>query len=311
MRCRWDGIPLAHALVLAMAWLAVCLCGPHGGAAADEGRRADGEARIVRSEKHDAAPSEAPRRIVKPLISLWQHDKNVDIAPIVKELGFNTVWTDDPPYNGQSWEETHMRRCLQVPGIDCILAKIERVRWGQTHEGSLKHARWVAELSLAHEGIVGLYLNDFYDEVTEGHRTMEQWREIIAAAKAVNPDLPIWVPDYPHHRDAEREYDVDYQGVVVNLWDPSVLPDAEGHLTRAEEKHAGKTIVAGLYLRAGWPRARWLTEEEFKKTLTLYVDHVNAGKLDGLRVFSAGQLERRPEYIGWAREIMRGLKSAD
>ena len=29
--------------------------------------------------------------------------------------------------------------------------------------------------------IIGLYLNDFYDEIEEGYRTMDQWREIIAA----------------------------------------------------------------------------------------------------------------------------------
>jgi hypothetical protein len=38
------------------------------------------------------------------------------------------------------------------------------------------------------------------------------------------------------------------------------------------------------------------------------VDHVNAGKLDGLRIFCACQLIERPEYVRWAKEVLAGLK---
>ncbi len=259
----------------------------------------------VRGE--NATMTEAAKHPDVPLICLWQHQMNVDIAPLVSELGFNTVWTSDPPYTDQLWEATHMYRCLQVPGIDYVFAKIERIQWGQTHEGCLKHAKWVGELSLTHKEIIGLYLNDFYDEIEEGYRTMDQWREIIAAAKAANPDLAIYVPHYPHRGNVERDFDVDYQGVIFNVWDPAYLPDAERHMAQAEEQHAGKIILGGLYLSSGPRRGNWLTEEEFKSILKLYVDAINAGKLHGLRIFSAGQLERRPEYLGWAREVLKDL----
>lgn len=49
---------------------------------------------------------------------------------------------------------------------------------------------------------------------------------------------------------------------------------------------------------------RWLSEEEFKKVLGHYVSMLNKGKITGLRIFSAGQLFKRPEYIDWAKEIL-------
>jgi len=243
-----------------------------------------------------------------PLICLWQHEPDVDISAVVKELGFNTVWTDDPEYAGQQWEATQMYRALQVPGISYVIPKIERAAWGWTQEGSLRSARWIAGLSLEHEEIIGLYLNDFYDEIEDGHRTMEQWREIIAAAKSVNPDLDLWVPHYPHRRNEERAYDIDYQGVILNIWDPRNLDAAQQHLATAEAQHAGKIILGGIYINSGSRRSRWLTEEQFKNTLKLYVEHINAGKLHGLRIFCACQFAERPEYVRWAREAMGDLK---
>ena len=244
----------------------------------------------------------------EPLICLWQHEPDVDITSMVKELGFNTVWTDDPEYTGQKWEETQMYKALQVPGIKYVIPKIERAAWGWTQEGSVKSARWLAQLSLEHPEIIGLYLNDFYDEVEDGHRTMEQWREIIAAAKSVNPNLNLWVPHYPHRGNESQPYDFDYQAVVMNLWNASNIEAAEKHLADTEAQHAGKIIIGGVYINNGSHRERWLTEEQYKNTLKTYVDQINAGKLDGLRIYCACQLKERPEYVTWAKEALSGLK---
>ncbi len=249
-----------------------------------------------------------PRVFGQPLICLWQHEQCVDIAPLVNELGFNTVWTDDPEYTGQRWEETHMYRALQVPGVRYVIPKVERAAWGWTHEASLRSARWLAELALAHDEIIGLYLNDFYDEIEEGHRTMEQWQEIIAAARSANAGLDLWVPHYPHRGNEQRAYDIDYQGVVLNLWDPANLAGAERHLATVEAQHAGRTLIGSLYLDSGAGGGHWLTEDEFRTTLGRCVDHVNAGKLHGLRIFCACQLTQRPEYVGWAKEALRPLR---
>ena len=249
-----------------------------------------------------------PKTSSTPLICLWQHEPEVDIAPLVKDLGFNTVWTDDPQYTGQRWEDTQMYRALQVPGVKYVIPKIERAAWGWTHEESLVSARWIADLSLKHKEIIGLYLNDFYDEIEDGHRTMEQWREIIAAAKSVNPNLDLWVPHYPHRGNEKRAYDIDYQGVIFNIWDPRNLDAADRHLATAEAQHAGKIILGGLYINSGSRHAHWLTEEQFKNVLKLYVEHVNAGKLNGLRIYCACQFVERPEYNRWAKEVMKDLK---
>jgi hypothetical protein len=260
----------------------------------------------AKAEPTDAAP--APKPAGEPLICLWQHEQDVDIAPVVKELGFNVVWTDDDPYDGtQSWEDTHMYRALQVPGVKGVIPKVDRAAWGWTQEIALRHAKWVAELSLEHKEIIGLYLNDFYDEVEDGHRTMEQWREIIAAVRSVNPTLNLWVPSYPHRSNENQAYDFDYQGVILNLWDPRNLETADQHLTTAEAQHAGKLILGGVYINSGSRRARWLTEEQFKSALKLFVNHINAGKLNGLRVYCASQFVERPEYVAWAKEIMKDL----
>ena len=245
----------------------------------------------------------------KPLICLWQHRQEVDIAPLVKDLGFNTVWTDDEPYRGQTWEDTHMYRALQVAGVEYVIPKVERIQWGQTHEGSVKHARWVAELSPSHREIVGLYLNDFYDEIEDGYRTMEQWREIISAAKDVNPNLSIIVPHYPHRGNQNRPYDFDHDAIVFNVWHHDDVATAEAHLVQAERQHPGVPIITGLYLNSGSDGGHWLAEQEFKTMLGLFVDHLNAGKTAGMRIFCACQLEQRPEYVDWAKGVLKGLRA--
>jgi len=244
------------------------------------------------------------------LISLWNHRRDLDPGPLVEELGFNLIWSHDQPYTGQSWEETHMCKLLQIPGVKYVFAKIERAAWGWTHEQSLNHARWVAELSLKYRGILGMYLNDFYDEVEDGHRTEEQWREIIKTAKDINPDLQLWVPHYPHRDQGRHAFDFDIDGVILNLWgnDPELMAGAKEHLAAGLAHHPDRPVIAGLYLRSGSNGGRWLSEEEFKSVLGLYVELVNSGKLAGLRIFSAGQLLERPEYIGWAKDILEKLQ---
>jgi hypothetical protein len=311
MRCRSDGRARTPDTSLIAATLAVVVgamivlssvsCGagePAASAPSEEGKEMD---------------VQAPRLAGELLICLWQHRQEVDIAPIVKELGFNTVWTDDDPYDGQAWEETHMYRALQAPGIKYVIPKVDRAAWGWTQEIALRHAKWVARLSLEHKEIIALYLNDFYDEIEDGHRTMEQWSEIIAAVKAVNPDLKLIVPHYPHRRNVERPYDFDHDAVIFNLWHHRDISRVEEHLTQAERQHADKPLFTGLYLNSGSGRGggHWLTEEEFKGMLRLFVDHANAGKTAGVRIFCAYQLEQRPEYIEWAKEVLTGLSAPD
>jgi len=284
---------------LIICFALICRCGGVVGAA---------ETTATEGTKVSADTLSGTSRPDRPLICLWQHEPQVNIAPLVKELGFNTVWTDDPEYTGQQWEDTQMYQALQVPGIEHVIPKIERAAWGWTQEGSLKTAKWIAELSLKHKGIIGLYLNDFYDEIEDGHRTMEQWREIVAAAKSVNPNLDLWVPHYPHRGNENRAYDFDYQGVIFNIWDPRNLDAADRHLATAEAQHKGKIVLGGLYLDSGARRGHWLTEEEFRNLLRLYIRHINEGKLDGLRIFCACQLAEKPEYVQWAKEELAQLK---
>ena len=118
------------------------------------------------------------------------------------------------------------------------------------------------------------------------------------------------MPHYPHRANEQRTYDIDYQGVIFNVWDPAYIRDAGKHLIQTESQHAGKTIMGGLYLSSGPQRGRWLTEEEFTGLLGLYVDHINAGKLRGLRIFCPCQLARQPEYVGWAGQVMQRLHRA-
>jgi transcription elongation factor GreA-like protein len=195
------------------------------------------------------------------LISLWNHQRNLDLTDIIEDLGFNLVWTHDQPYSGQAWEDTHMYQCLQVPGIDYVFAKIERAEWGWTHEQSIRHAQWVAIMSKMHPGIIGMYLNDFYDEIEDGNRTEEQWREIIAAAKDINPDLQLWVPHYPHRDQGRHAFDFDIDGVILNLWgnNPELMARAEEHLAAGLAHHPNRKVIAGLYIRAGMDGGR-LTE---------------------------------------------------
>lgn len=244
------------------------------------------------------------------LVSLWNHETRLDLTPLVEELGFNLIWTHDPAYTNQKWEDTHMYKCLQVPGVKYVLAKIERAVWGWTQEESVRHAKWVAELSLKHEGIFGLYLNDFYDEIEEGHRTAEQWCEIIDAAKSVNPNLKLIAPHYPHRKQEKHDFDFPIDGIILNIWGntPELMARAEKHLATGLAHHPNRFVIAGLYLHSGMDGGRWLSEEEFKRVLGHYVSMLNAGKIAGLRIFSAGQLYKRPEYIEWAKEILKNVR---
>lgn len=243
------------------------------------------------------------------LVTMWNHRRDLDITDLVDELGFNLIWSHDDAYSGQAWEDTHMYRLLQVPGVEHVLAKVERAAWGWTHEMSLRHATWVALLSQIHDGIIGIYLNDFYDEVEDGYRTEEEWREIIDAVKSINPDLQLWAPHYPHRDQGRHAFDFDIDTIILNLWgnDPALLANAREHVEAGIAHHPNRNVIAGLYLNAGMDGGRWLTEDEFRFVLGHFVDLVNEGKLAGLRIFAAHQLLERPEYIEWAKEVLSGL----
>ena len=246
----------------------------------------------------------------EPLISVWEHDDKVAIAPIVKEVGFNTVWTHDKPYDGKmKLEETLMYKHMKTPGVRYIIAKIERGIWGWSFDDAMRHAAWIAELSLTHKEIIGLYLNDFYgemEETAEGGHTEQEFRQIIAKAKAINPRLAIWVPCYPR-KDLDKPYDFDIDAVIFSFYDTKLLQKHEALLDRVLEKFPGKPILGSLYLSAG-SEGRWLTEQEFKGLMDFFVEKVNEGKLAGIRVFRVESLIQRPEYVLWLKESLSKLK---
>jgi len=258
----------------------------------------------------DAAAAGKAKVPAGPLICVWEHDAKVDIAPIVRELGVNTLWAHDGPYDGrQEWKDTMMFRALQIPGLKYVVGKIDRKQWGWSYEASLKHAEWMAKLSLKHKEIIGVYLNDYYGEVEEGGKTRQQWDEITARMRAVNPELPIWVPLYPDNGDLDKPYDFDHDAYMFNIWDDREVRKAEVYLTKAEQKHPGEPIITGLYLNSGRDKEKsWLSEADFKYILGVYVNHLNAGKTRGIRFFRVAQFNERPQYLQWAKEVLAGLK---
>lgn len=246
----------------------------------------------------------------EPLISVWEHDDNVNIAQIVKEVGFNTVWTHDKPYDGKmKLEDTLMYRHMKTPGVKYIIAKIERGIWGWTFDDAMRHATWIAELSLTHKEIIGLYLNDFYGEMAEtaeGGHSEKEFRQIIAKAKAINPRLAIWVPCYPR-KDLDKPYDFDIDAIIFSFYDTTLLQKHELLLDRVLKKFEGKPILGSLYLSAG-SEGRWLSELEFRGLMDFFVAKVNEGKLAGIRVFRVDSLIQRSEYIKWLKESLSKLK---
>jgi hypothetical protein len=246
----------------------------------------------------------------EPLISVWEHDDKVDIAPIIKEIGFNTVWTHDKPYDGKmKLEDTLMYRHMKIPGVKYIIAKVERGIWGWKFDEAMRHAAWIAELSLTHKEIIGLYLNDFYEETEEtskGGHSVQEFRQIIAKAKAINPRLAIWAPCYPP-QDLDKPYDFDIDAIIFSFYDTTQLQNHELLLDRALKKFQGKPILGSLYLDAG-SEGRWLTEQEFKGLMDFFVEKVNEGKLAGIRVFRVESLIQRPEYVKWLEESLSKLK---
>lgn len=254
------------------------------------------------------------------LISAWEHSDKVDIAPTVKEVGFNTIWTHDKAYDGTyKLEDTLMYRHMNTPGVKYVIAKIERSIWGWNHEQSLAHADWIAKQSLSEKRIIGVYLNDFYGEMeaarrppakpdprSQGGRTDAQWREIISRIRAGNPNLPIWLPCYPRN-ELDYPFDYDFDGVVVSFYGERLLPYADEVLSIITKKFKGKTIVAGLYLNSGTVPG-WQTEEEYKRTLATFVRLINENKIHGLRIFRVADLQQRPEYATWAKEAIEKIK---
>ncbi len=258
---------------------------------------------------HSAPAAERINFPSEPLISVWEHSAKVDIAPIVKEIGFNTVWTHDRPYSGQKLEETLMYTHMQTPGVKYIIAKIERGIWGWKFDEAMRHAEWIATLSLTHKEIIGLYLNDFYEETEEtakGGHSAGEFRQIIAKAKSINPKLAIWAPCYPP-KELEKPYDFDIDAIIFSFYDTKQLKNHEELLDRALRKFPGKPILGSLYLNAG-SEGRWLTEEEFKGLMDFFVQKVNEGKLAGIRVFRVQSLIDRPEYAKWLKESLSKLK---
>jgi hypothetical protein len=216
-------------------------------------------------------------------------------------------------------EDSLMYRHMTTPGVKYVIAKIERSVWGWNHEQSLKHADWIAGVSRTDKRISGVYLNDFYGEMdaarrppekpdprSQGGRTPEQWREIIARLRAGNPGLAIWVPCYPRNELA-RPFDFDFDAVIFNFYAHSLIFYAEELLSIAQRKFEGKTVIAGLYLNSG-TESRWLTEGEFKHLMAVFVRFINEGRIHGLRIFRAEDLQKRPEFATWAKEALQNLK---
>ncbi len=258
--------------------------------------------RVLSARESAVLPSE-------PLISVWEHSDKVNIAPIVKEVGFNTVWTHDKPYSGQKLEDTLMYTHMRTPGVKYVIAKIERGIWGWTFEQAMAHAEWIATLSLTHKEIIGLYLNDFTEEmedVAKGGHSEKEFRQIIARARSVNPRLPIWVPCYPP-KDLERPYDFDIDAIIFSFYDTKVLQDHEKLLDQALNKFQGKPLMGSLYLNAG-SEGRWLSEDEIRQLLNFFVQGINQRKLCGLRIFRVENLIQRPEYVAWTKEALAKLK---
>jgi len=245
----------------------------------------------------------------EPLISVWEHDEKVDIAPVVRQVGFNTVWTHDRPYDGvMKLENTLMYRHMNTPGIKHVIAKIERGIWGWTFDQAMRHAEWIATLSLKHRNIVGLYLNDFYgemDDVAKGGHGAPEFRQIIAKAKSINPHLPIWVPCYPPD-ELKKAYDFDIDAIIFSFYDTKVLQDHERLLDQALQKFPGKPLMGSLYLDAG-SEGRWLSAPEFRQLMDFFVDNVNRGRLCGIRIFRVASLQQRPEYVSWTKEALGKL----
>ena len=255
--------------------------------------------------------AESAKLPLEPLISVWEHSAKVDIAPTVKEVGFNTVWTHDKPFSGQRLEDTLMYTHMRTPGIKYVIAKIERGIWGWKFDQAMAHAEWIANLSLTQKEIIGLYLNDFIEEMEEvgkGGHSEQEFRQIIAKAKSINPRLPIWVPCYPPH-ELEKPYDFDIDAVIFSFYNTKVLQDHAKLLDQALKKFPGKPLMGSLYLNAGSER-RWLSEEETRQLLDFFVQGINEGKLCGLRVFRVENLQQRPEYAAWTKQALTRLKRA-
>jgi hypothetical protein len=257
-----------------------------------------------------AGPAKLPGT---PLISVWEHAARVEIAPVVKDVGFNTVWTHDKPYDGQmKLEDTLMYKHMHTPGIQYVIAKIERGIWGWTFDQAMKHAEWIAKLSLKTKEIVGLYLNDFYGEMEDkdaaakGGHTEQEFRQIIGKAKSINPELPIWAPCYPP-KELQYKYDFDIDAIIFSFYNTKVLGDKDKLLDQALNKFPGKPLMGSIYLNAGSER-RWLNEEEFKMMTNYFVDKINEGKLCGIRIFRVQSLIDKPEYAAWTREALARLK---
>lgn len=263
------------------------------------------------SEDYPAVPDGKPQKKEWPygrLISLWNHDLSLDVSDLVAEMGVNCIWTSDDMSGSETlWEQSHLYRSSQVSGIDYVFAKINRAAWGWTHEGSLEHVEWVCRLALEHDEIIGLYLNDFYDEIEEGYRTEGQWREIISRAREVDPDLPIWVPVYPHRQQQDHTYDFDFDGVIVNMFGnrPEQIENLEEHIYESLEKFPDKWAIAGVYLSSG-PEGeeRWLTPDEYEYVLTFYKKLLDQDMIHGIRLFNAGLFLERPEYIDITRKVL-------
>ncbi len=256
------------------------------------------------------AAAEKPQVPAGPLLCVWEHDAKVDISPIVRELGFNTLWAHDGPYDGKlTWGDTMMSRALGIPGMKYVLGKIDRKQWGWSYEASLAHAEWIARLSLEHPEIIGVYLNDYWGEIEEGGKTRQQWDEITRHVRAINPKLALWAPLYPDNGDLDKKWDFDHDAIMFNIWDDREVRKADEYLTRAEEKHPGEPMVTGLYLNSGRDKdASWLSEADFKFILGVYVKHLNAGKTRGIRFYRAEQFNERPRYIEWAKQGLAQIK---
>jgi len=220
-------------------------------------------------------------------------------------------------YLFQPNDEHAMKLLSHLDEVTCDISKWD-YEW--TSDGAVKcvvrgdpaavraEGEKVARLSTRFSNITGAFYDDVMGLMKSYDYGPEEFGEIRAAIRDINPELKLWAVVYTHefeHVDYWRAISPHIDVVNLWVWESSKLADLDDYVDQCRKLFAGKPIIMGVYLRdygipAAVPVSRVLREMEDVARL------IERGKITGYSILGSVLIDGHREQADAVRDFIAG-----
>lgn len=178
---------------------------------------------------------------------------------------------------------------IQPPYADLAkrMSSLKQIKWSVLGDAStplpedrLGNTADVLEVAKTAQNITGGVVDDFFSP-----KRLERFTpEVLAEIKdSLNKnDLDFWCVLYRRELDEKLIPYLDcFDGVSFWIWDDTEIADVEEYLENLFSIVKDKKIMLGIYLY-DYSHNRPMTEDLFRKQMTLYFDLLEKGKIEGI-----------------------------